>query len=358
MIYKRFYQRELATLTIGIFVVLLAVITTTLMVRLLGMAATGKIATEAVLITLAFSALRYLPILLSLSLYIAVLLALSRGFRDHEMEVWMSSGLSIAEWVKPTLTFATPLVVLIAVLSFVLSPWAVRKSNDYRHKLMAQEETAAISPGLFKEAKNDNRVYVIENFSGEHGSATNIFVQTEKQQKLGIISAHHGQIVTDDDGNRHLQMYNGRRYEGRPGQREYRIVEFDRYSLLIQPKDPGKEDTPTNGKTTGQLLKHPNADNLAEFSWRLAAPIGAVLMTLLAVPLSFSRPRAGRSLNMVMALLAYLIYSNFISVGNAWMAQGKLPASVGLWPIHATLLAVVMALLAYQAGAFRHKAAQ
>lgn len=358
MIYKRFYQRELATLTIGIFVVLLAVISTTLIVRLLGMAATGQIATEAVLITLAFSALRYLPILLSLALYIAVLLALSRSFREHEMEVWMSSGLSIAEWVKPTLTFATPLIILIAVLSLGLSPWAVRKSNDYRHKLMAQEETAAISPGLFKEAKNDNRVYFIENFSGEHGSATNIFVQTEKDRKLGIISAHHGQIVTDDIGNRHLLMFGGRRYEGIPGQREYRIVEFDRYSLLIQPKEPGKEDTPTNGKPTPQLLATPTVENLAEFSWRLAAPIGAVLMTLLAIPLSFSRPRAGRSLNMLMALLAYLIYSNFISVGNAWMTQGKLSPSIGLWPIHATLLAVVVILLAQQAGAFRRKTSQ
>lgn len=353
MIYKRFYQRELATLTIGIFVVLLAVISTTLMVRLLGMAATGKIATEAVLITLAFSALKYLPILLSLSLYIAVLLALSRSFRDHEMEVWMSSGLSIAEWVKPTLTFATPMVLLIALLSLGLSPWAVRQGNEYKQKLMAQEESSAISPGLFKEAKSSDRVFFVENFSGEHGSATNIFVQTEKNQKLGIISAHQGKLITDAAGNRHLQMRGGRRYEGVPGQKEYRIIEFDKYTLLIQPKDPGKEDTPTGGKTTPELLKHPDAGNLAEFSWRLAAPIGAALMTLLAIPLSFSRPRAGRSINMLMALLAYMIYSNFVSVGNAWMAQGKLPSSIGLWPIHGILLATVVVLLAKQAGAFR-----
>lgn len=354
MIYKRFYQRELAILTIGIFVVLLAVISTTLMVRLLGMAATGKIATEAVLITLAFSALKYLPILLSLSLYIAVLLALSRSFRDHEMEVWMSSGLSIAEWVKPTLTFATPMILLIAALSLGLSPWAVRKSADYRHKLMAQEESSAISPGLFKEAKSADRVFFVENFSGEQGSATNIFVQTEKNQKLGIISAHQGQLITDAAGNRHLQMRGGRRYEGIPGQREYRIVEFEKYTLLIQPKDPGKEDTPTSGKTTPELLRHPDASNLAELSWRLAAPIGAALMTMLAIPLSFSRPRSGRTMNMLMALLAYMIYSNFVSVGNAWMAQGKLSPTIGLWPIHGALLAVVVILLAKQAGAFRN----
>lgn len=354
MIYKRFYQRELAILTISIFVVLLAVISTTLMVRLLGMAATGKIATEAVLITLAFSALKYLPILLSLSLYIAVLLALSRSFRDHEMEVWMSSGLSIAEWIKPTLTFATPMILLIAVLSLGLSPWAVRKSSDYRQKLMAQEESSAISPGLFKESKAADRVFFVENFSGEQGSATNIFVQTEKNQKLGIISAHQGQLITDAAGNRHLQMQGGRRYEGIPGQREYRIVEFEKYTLLIQPKDPGKEDTPTSGKTTPELLKHPDAGNLAELSWRLAAPIGATLMTMLAIPLSFSRPRSGRSINMLMALLAYMIYSNFVSVGNAWMAQGKLSPAIGLWPIHGALLAVVAILLAKQAGAFRN----
>ena len=52
----------------------------------------------------------------------------------------------------------------------------------------------------FKESSSADRVFFVENFSGEQGSATNIFVQTEKNQKLGIISAHQGKLITDASG--------------------------------------------------------------------------------------------------------------------------------------------------------------
>ncbi|MEW9897029.1 LPS export ABC transporter permease LptF [Chitinivorax sp. PXF-14] len=353
MIFKRSYQRELAVLTLAVFLVLMAIISTTLIVRLLGQAATGRLATDAVLITLGFATLRYLPILLSLSMFIATLMALTRAHRDHEMEVWQSSGLSVTDWIRPTLGFAAPILVLVTILSFGLSPWAVRKSEDYRQKLMSRDETAAIAPGVFKESKQADRVFFIENYSGEHGSATNIFVQSEKNNKTRIVSANHGYLNSDKDGNRQLVLLNGRQYEGESGSLIYRIVEFDRYTVAIPPKDGGMTTTPVQGMTTPELLRNMNNDKHAELAWRLAAPIGAILMLTLAIPLSFVKPRAGRSLNLVLAILIYMVYSNSLSVAQAWIAQGKLHPVIGLWPVHLTMLALVLILLSARSGSFR-----
>ena len=96
--------------------VLLALILTRLLILLLGKAASGDVLPEAVLGLIAFGILTYLPVLLGIAVFVAVLLALSRSYRDSEMTVWFTSGLSIAAWIKPVLQFALPVAIICAVL--------------------------------------------------------------------------------------------------------------------------------------------------------------------------------------------------------------------------------------------------
>src|SRR5919106_3206743 len=109
MIFRTSLLRELVTVAAGAFLVLLGISLTTSFVRLLGQAATGSITSTAVVTLLGFSSVNYLPVLLSLTLFIAVLLTLSRSYRDSEMVVWFSSGMSLLRWVRPVLVFALPL---------------------------------------------------------------------------------------------------------------------------------------------------------------------------------------------------------------------------------------------------------
>jgi lipopolysaccharide export system permease protein len=71
---------------------------------------------EAVLGLIAFGILTYLPVLLGIAVFIAVLLALTRSYRDSEMTVWFTSGLSLAAWVQPVLQFALPVALVCALL--------------------------------------------------------------------------------------------------------------------------------------------------------------------------------------------------------------------------------------------------
>jgi lipopolysaccharide export system permease protein len=65
---------------------------------------------------------------------------------------------------------------------------------------------------------------------------------------------------------------------------------------------------------------------------------------LLAIPLSFVNPRAGRSLNLVMAILVYMIYNNVLSIAQAWIAQQRISLPAGLWGVHAVMLVLLLAL--------------
>ena len=71
-----------------------------------------------------------------------------------------------------------------------------------------------------------------------------------------------------------------------------------------------------------------------------------MLLALLAIPLSYVNPRAGRSLNLVLAILVYMIYNNVLSIAQAWVAQQKIGLAAGLWGVHLIMLVILAALFA------------
>ncbi len=344
MLFRRSILKELAGASAGVFSVLLAITLTTLLTRLLGQAAGGSLESGAVLAFLGFSVLNYLPVLLSLTLFIAVLMTLSRSFRDSEMVVWFSSGLSMTAWIRPVMYFAAPLVTAIALLSLVLSPWAVRKSDELMQQIESRNDVSTVSPGVFKESRQTERVYFVEGFAGAQNAVRNIFVQSVEQQKLGVVVAQRGYQETAPNGDKFLVLQNGRRYEGKAGSPEYKIVEFQRYAMRIEPFEAKLAAPSSKSLSTPALLRDRTPANLAELQWRIGLPVSGAILALLAIPLSFVNPRAGRSLNLMLALLTYMVYSNLLSISQAWVAQQKVTPATGLWAVHAGMLAILLFL--------------
>lgn len=343
-IFQRALIREFVSNGMLLFSVLLGIVVISQLIRFLGDAVSGKLAVDGVLALLGFSAMNYLPVLLSLSLFLSILLTLSRSYRDSEMVVWFGSGIGLTFWIRPVLYYAAPIVTVIALLSLVLSPWALRKADEFKQKLESRDDVTSATPGMFRESKQANRVYFIENTQAGNNRVNGIFVQSEQNGKIGTMVAKQGMQETHENGDRFLVLLNGTRYEGTPGQRDYRIVEFERYALRIDTAPPKAIQSYARTLTTPALLREPSRWNVSELEWRLGLPISAAVLALLAIPLSYINPRAGRSLNLVTAMVLYMLYSNMISVTNAWVGQGKMSAGIGLWGIHAVLLLVVTAL--------------
>jgi lipopolysaccharide export system permease protein len=348
MIFQRSLLREFAITGIATFVVLLAITITTQLIRFLGYAARGNISTDAVLTFLGFANLRYLPILLSLTLFISVLLTLTRSYRDSEMVVWFTSGQGLNAWIRPVLIYATPLVFVITLLSLLLSPWAMAKTEEYRRQLESQDEVSAISPGVFKESRRAERVYFVEKLAANLSTVANIFVHSEDDGEVGTTVAKRGYQETAPNGDRFLVLLNGRRYLGPPGSAEYRIVEFDKYSLRIESSE-AKEIVPTiKSRPTAELLRKKSPEARAELIWRIGLPISALILCLLAIPMSFVNPRAGRSLNLMLAALLYMVYSNLLSIFQAWIAQQRVSPLTGMWAVHAAMLCILGALFYFR----------
>ncbi|ABE48492.1 MULTISPECIES: LPS export ABC transporter permease LptF [Methylobacillus] len=338
MLFKRSLLQELVTTAIGGFLVLFGIVIAQRVAYYIGVAAKGSLASDAINTLLGFSMLKFLPMMLSLTLFLAVLLTLSRWHRDSEMVVWFSAGQGLSSWIRPVLTFGLPVIVVIALLSLFVTPWATGKGAEFRDQLKSRDELASISPGVFKESRHADRVFFVESFDELGNIVKNIFVQSMQHQKLGIIVAARGHRETAENGDDFLVMQNGRRYEGTPNTAEYSITEFERYAIRIEPAEVQQQPPNTQSKNSLELFNEHSPDSIAELQWRLAIPISAFVLILLAIPLSFVDPRSGRSANLMMALLIYIVYNNLLSIMQAWLSQGKVPAMVGLWPVHAFFL--------------------
>jgi len=338
MIFERAARREFAQAAAGISVVLLAILTSIQLIRLLKDAAGGRIAPEGVLALLGFAAVKFLPMLLTLTLFIAVLLPLSRMYRDSEMVVWMSSGMPLTAWVRPVLRFALPMVFAVGALSLALSPWANQAQGNFQAALSARSELSSVTPGAFKEVRKGRQVYFVERMDDDAGKIGNVFVASMQDGKLGVVMSDSGGQEVHENGDRFLVLENGRRYEVEPGSAAFKVMDFERYSIRTEDGNAEPAGLSPRRMPLLDLLGQSTADMRGELLWRIAMPVSAVILALLAIPLSYVNPRAGRSANMLIAIIVYAIYTNLISICQAWVIGGKLPFAVGVVLPHLVML--------------------
>ena len=346
MLFKTSLSKELFYTSLSTILILSGVVVAQRSVYIFRLAAKGIIPNDAIDTILAFNLLKHLPLLLSLTLFLTVLITLTRWYKDSEMVIWFTSGLGLTKLIKPIIIFSLPIIILIATLSFYISPWAVYKAEEFKKGLKSRDELATITPGVFKESKSENRIFYIEGFSELGNIVKNIFVQSIQNSKVGIIIANEGERIENKRGEDYIIMKEGRRYEGRSNSQEFSTTYFEEYGILIEKETAQviKVGEVYEAKSTLELLKSDSSRYKAELYWRLSLPISALLLVFLAIPLSFINPRSGRSANIILALLLFVIYNNLLGVSHSIVSTGNIKILYGLWPVHLSFATIALYL--------------
>jgi lipopolysaccharide export system permease protein len=344
MVFRRSLVRELTATAVGLFLILLGILFTNLVLRLLARAAGGTVAPEAILALLGFNAVFYFNILFSVALFVTVLLTLSRWYRDSEMVVWFTSGQGLTAWLKPILLFATPFLIAIFVLSLWLSPWAERRRLEYERQVESREEVALLTPGLFKEFRQARLVVFIESINSFDNTIHNIFLHSVDNGKDVTTVARSGHLEDAPNGDRFIVLEDGRRYEGQPGTATFRTIGFERLGRRIEPAEVRAGPLSVKALPIEALIASGGAVERAELFWRLSVPISAVVLVLLAIPLSYVNPRMGRSFNLISAAFMYMVYNNCVNFVQSVIAQGRLSLAGGLILTHSVAIAIVIVM--------------
>ena len=346
MLYQNKLKNELFYNSLSTILILSGIVIAQRGVIVFRLASKGIIPNDSIVTILIFSLLKYLPILLTLTLFLTILLTLSRWFRDSEMMIWFSSGLGLTSFIKPIMFFSLPIIILIGFLSLYLSPWATQKSEEYKAGLKNRDELATISPGSFRESKSKERVFYVEGFGDLGSKVKNIFVQSIQNGKLGIIVANEGSRVKTNNDDEYVVLKNGKRYEVNHETNKFTEIQFKDYGFLIEKKLPPIINVnQIEAIPTLILLASRTNRDWAELAWRISLPISALILIFLAIPLSFINPRASRSTNIILAILIFAIYNNLMGVSQSYIHLGKINPYLGASLVHIFITLIASYLL-------------
>lgn len=356
MIFRRSLTRELINSAGAVFVALFTIYLTVMLTRLLGQAVNGRIASEGVFSLFAFTLLGALPLLLPPTLFVATLLVLTRWYRDHEMVIWLSSGYSLFSFVRPVMRVAIPMALLVALCSFVISPWASKQSTELRQRFERRSDLARVTPGQFNESSGAQRVFFVESINeGDTRRVRNVFVtqqtHTPRGEQQSIAFSRSGVIGERLNNDYFLVLEEGFRYDNQPGTPgEFDVMGFQRYAVAMDAKpDLSPFSYATNAIPTGLLMRNLHQSDKSaslagqgELLRRIAWPLVVLNLGLLAIPLSYTGMRAGRSMNMLFALLLFVFYSNLVSFVQAQVSRDRLSLGIGWWALHAAIFLIVL----------------
>jgi lipopolysaccharide export system permease protein len=349
MIFQRAIKRELGSTAGAVFTALFTITITSMLIRILGQAAGGKVASQDVVSLIAFAALNYLPVILIPTAFISVLAAVTRSYQDSEMVVWFASGLSLTRWIRPVLGFGMPIVVLVGLLSFFITPWANQQSTEFRERFEKREDIAKVSPGKFQESSSSDRVFFAEASAGNEMKLKNIFIDTWREGHASVVVAKEGTTELDQHGDKLLVLEKGRRYDGEPGEATFQMMEFERYGVMVSRQSRAiAGDKSARSLPTTALIDDPNNFNRGELLWRISLPLMCLFLILLAIPLGYVNPRGGRSGNMLVALLLFFVYTNMVNIFQAMVVQQKISLAMGWWPIHLLVLILITCLFLWR----------
>jgi len=346
---SRYIFREAIGVCLLVITVLLLIFMSNQFAEILGDAAADRLPKEAVFSILGFAFLRYVTLLAPVGLLLGIMLALARLNRDSEMAALAACGIGPVQLLKPISVLTLLLAAGTAWLALEKAPEASRNIEQIRLEARESMELGALEAGRFITPDSGRTVLYAREVAGDR--LRDVFLQREQGGRVVVILAEGGERVQDDtSGELSFVLYDGRRYEGVPGESSFSIAEFEEHGIPIRARVDEDYVVDVETKPMAALLQSREPEDRAELQWRISTPLSIILLAVLAVPLSRSTPREGRYARVGVAFLIYLSYANTLSIARVWVERSQVPEWLGLWWVHGVLALVVIWMLARESG--------
>jgi len=351
MLFDSTIRRELSRSFGANLLVLFTIVITMLLIRTLGLASKGSVNPEEIVLVLTYTMLAQLPTVLTIALFVAIISTLSRMYSESEMVIWFAAGRGLAGFLRPILRFAWPVLLVITLMVFFAWPWSNAQIELLRDRYEQRGDLERVTPGQFQESSGGRRVFFIDRDTASGGKeGRNVFIaSTDENGRESITSARSGRVEWRD-GQQFLMLGHGQRLELPPPDQpeaRLRISQFDNYGIHV---GGGQASAGPSAKlktrASADLLKDGSRTSLGELSWRAGMAMTALNFVLIAVAVSVSNPRAGRSGNLIFLLFSFVLYYNLVNLGVGWIASGKAGLLPYMVALHGGVLMLTLAWLA------------
>jgi lipopolysaccharide export system permease protein len=348
MIIGRYLLREI----LGPFAVVLTVLCALFMsygaAGFLADAVNGLLPTNMIVQVIGLRTLIALEMLVPISLYLSVVMALGRLYVDSEMTALFALGWTSARVMSIVFWVSLCTAVIVAGLSLVARPWAYTRSHELADVAEASLNSNNMQPGTFYVTGNGERTIYIERREGPAAPAGGVFVQLRlRGGGTRVIYALSIEQLSPIEGSPRFHLSGAHVYDidvdGSAS--EVALNANDLNLHLVSPSARAPDYSAVAASTT-QLRSSESAPDIAEFQWRQSTCVTTLLLGMLGVPLSRSHPRQHRNTKVGIAILIYAGYYLLYESARTWVQIGVLPPFPGLWIAPASLaLVLILALL-------------
>lgn len=346
MLFHSSLRKELSRSFGATLVVLVTVVMTMTLIRTLGQASRGSFNPSDVTLVMGYTVLAYMPTLLTMSLFIAIISTLSRMYRESEMVIWFCSGKGLSALLAPLMRFAWPIFAVVAALALLVLPWSNQRIENLKTQYEQRGDLDRVEPGQFQESSNGSRVFFVEKANEGQVTGSNVFIASTEHGKETVTSARSGRIELLPQGQ-YLMLNNGQRLESEVGTTNLKVSDFELYGAQISSNVPGYEsNTAVDTLSTVALLQDLTPLHLGELSWRLGLMFAAINLVIIGVAISSVNPRANKSANVVLALFTFVVYFNLLKLGQSWIASGMLSFTAYLLLLHGSVFVLAVLWLA------------
>jgi len=354
LIVFRYLSREVLITMSAVSAVLLVIIMSGRFIKYLAQAAQGMLDPGSLFMIMGVRLPGFLQLILPLGLFLGILLAYGRLYLDSEMTVLTATGMSQQRLTAYSLAPALLVSLVVAWLSLWAAPQGITQMQLLLNKQDAMTEFDTLAPGRFQSMREGSRVTYTETLANERTQLGGVFIADKNPPRNGkdggasVLVANTGEQQIHADGSRYLILKDGYRYDGTPGQADYRVIKYDTYGVLLPKPEVSSEIDDRDAIPTSELISSPDVRMKSELQWRLSIPLLVFVVTVLAVPLSRVNPRQGRFLKLLPAVLLYMAYLALLIAGRGMLDKGKIPLALGLWWIHALFLSIGLLLLYWE----------
>lgn len=332
----RYVSREWLVVFAGLLGLLLAVGLSGRFIGFLQEAATGRFTAEALWLLVVFRVPEFVQVTVPFALYLALLLTFGRLHAEQEHVVLVAGGIRPRRMLAWLLASTTPVAAIVAVLSFVVTPEARRLYADLSLEQLVDSELDAVIAGAFHVYGEGRRTTFAHTVDRDANRLEGVFMAERNGPVSVTVWAEAAQQHRVSDSGRFLELTDGRRYEGVPGESPYRVVEFARLSQRIDHAPPVPLDDTRRTASAALALDDPR--QAAEWQWRAAFPVMCLVSVVLAVGVARPAPRAGRFSRLLPGVALFVVYYLLLVFARDFVADGLLATMPGLWSVHLILL--------------------
>jgi len=349
LVIERYFGKEILSNFIAVLTVVLLIFVITYFTRYLSWAAEGIVSASIVVDLLLFRSISVLYLIFPFALYISVLLAFGRLYKDSEMTALAASGVGVVRLLRAVSWVALVIAAVVAAFSLYISPWAYEKTVQIRQKAEATSQIEGIFTGRFNKFDSENSgVIYVESAAQDKKEFHNIFMQKTQQKGVDVVSARRAYQSLDKTGTRYMVLMDGFRYSGVPGSANFQIDQYKQCSVKIQERDVVATNNDRQAKTTLELAASSNIKDRAEFHWRLSLPVLSLLFAYLAALMSRTSPRQGRFVKLFTAIILLVFFNNALSVARSWVERGDINVQLGMWMVPMVMFFVVASMVLAQ----------